>query len=129
MNLMKKLLFESTRGNPKDVFLKYMTDKGYKSVTLDGGSYGYTTTLSELSKPSIKWKVTDGDIFTTKTIKEIGKWLSQKDDWESYWDQDSVNRYDLEDLINTNICVFFKNNNGSNIDQEDWELSKIHGDR
>jgi hypothetical protein len=109
------------RGTPTQILLQYMKKHGYKSLQVNGGSYGYSTTLDQLTKPKIKWVATDGSPVTTKTIAEISNWLDSHDDWDSFWEQDRVEEADLEDLADNFEYIKFSKQAREYENQEDWE--------
>lgn len=109
------------RGTPTQILLQYMKKHGYKSLQVNGGSYGYTTTLDQLTKPKIKWVATDGSPVVTKTVADISGWLDSHEDWDSFWEQDRVEEADLEDLADNFEYIKFSKRAGEYENQEDWE--------
>jgi hypothetical protein len=129
---LKDFLLEAdvNHGTPTQILIQYMKKHGYKSLQINGGSYGYSSSLTELTKPKIKWYATDGSPITTKTVAEISGWLDSNEDWDSFWEQERVEEADLEDLTdNFEYIKFSKKPAGEYGNQEDWETDKIKGSR
>jgi len=100
-------------------------------MTVNGGSYGYSTTLDELNKPKISWVATDGSVIKTDTIKEIREWMDSKEDWDDFWEREKTKDADLTDISymeDMNLLIFKKDVHPRFKNQEDWETAKISGD-
>ena len=125
----KKPVTESSdmiEGAPLDVLVEYMKKNGFKSVTLNGGSYGYTTTLEQLSKPRISWTATDGSRVSVKSIKDMSKYLDSKTEWIDFCDQKKTVELEIESL--DWLLKFNKGKTPKYDDQESWEEAGMKGD-